>query len=140
MKLLAAVCDYGLEPNKSMGGGPREDISFVSTIQPATAALISQELIIATDGQSAALAKSPSTIPALDDPRRPQQTVEVANDKQEWDICDILGKEDVDGEAHYWVEWCATLVPKCDMRGAEALIARFEAKLRAKGRKRGRKG
>lgn len=71
IKLLAAVCDGELEHNDSMDGGLK------------------------------APAGSPSTIPALDDPRRSQQMVEVANDKQEWEICDIIDKEDVDGEPHY---------------------------------------
>ena len=54
----------------------------------ATAAVICQKL----DDQSATLAGSPSTIPAPDDPEMPEQAVEVANDKQEWEICDIIGK------------------------------------------------
>jgi hypothetical protein len=33
----------------------------------------------------------------------PQQVVEVADNKQEWEICDIVGNEDVDGVPHYWV-------------------------------------
>ena len=37
------------------------------------------------------------------DPERPPQ-VEVADDKQEWEICDIVGKEDIDGVLHYWVQ------------------------------------
>jgi hypothetical protein len=64
----------------------------------------------------------------------------VANDKQEWEISDIIGKEDVDGVPHYWVQWSATLVPKYEMGKARALIARFEAGLRADGRQRVRKG
>jgi hypothetical protein len=28
----------------------------------------------------------------------------VVNDKQEWEICDIISKEDVDGVPHYWVQ------------------------------------
>jgi hypothetical protein len=34
----------------------------------------------------------------------PKQAVEVANEKQEWEICDIIGKEDIDGAPHYWVQ------------------------------------
>jgi hypothetical protein len=44
-------------------------------------------------------------------------TLECLNrwyDKQEWEICDIVGKEDVDGVPHYWVQWSATLVSKYD--------------------------
>ena len=55
----------------------------------------------------------------------------MPDDKQEWEVCDIIGKEDVDGVLHYWVQWSATLVPKCEMGKARALIARFETGLRA---------
>jgi hypothetical protein len=68
-----------------------------------------------------------------------EQAVEVANDKQEWEICDIIGKEDVDGVPHYWVQWSATLVPKYEMGKARALIARFEAGLRAQRKQKGGK-
>ncbi len=64
----------------------------------------------------------------------------MANNKQEWEICNIIGKENVDGVLHYRVQWNATLVPKYEMGKARALIARFEAQLRAQGRQRGRKG
>jgi hypothetical protein len=69
--------------------------------------------------------------PVPDDPKRPQQAVEVASDNQEWEICDIIGKEDVDGEPHYWVQWSATLVPRCEMG---------KARLRAQGKQRGKIG
>jgi hypothetical protein len=140
IELLAAVCDSELEHNDSMDGGPKENTNITSASQPTKATIVSQESVIAIDGQSATLARSPSTVSASDDPRRPQQVVEVANDKQEWEICDIIGKEDVDGEPHYWVQWSATLVPKCEMGKARALITRFEARLRAQGRQRGKIG
>lgn len=35
--------------------------------------------------------------------------------KQEWEIRDIIGKEDVDGAVHFWVDWSATLVPKYEL-------------------------
>jgi hypothetical protein len=57
---------------------------------------------MAMDGQSATLS-SPLAIPTLDDPKMPEQAVEVANDKQEWEICNIIGKEDVNRVPHYWV-------------------------------------
>lgn len=66
---------------------------------------------------------------ALDDPGIPQQVAEVANDKQEWEICGIIDKEDVDGVPHYWVQWSPTLVPKYEMGKVRALVARFEAQL-----------
>ena len=111
IKLLAAVCDSELEHNDSMGGRPKEDTNIMSAPQPATAAMVSQESVAA------------SAIPP--------QVAEVANDKQEWEICDIVGKEDVDGVPHYWVQWSVTLVPKSEMGKARALVARFEAGLRA---------
>jgi hypothetical protein len=51
----------------------------MNALQPATAAVIYQKL----DGQSATVAGSPSTIPALDDPEMLEQVVEVANENQE---------------------------------------------------------
>jgi len=75
---------------------------------------------------SSAILRSPLVIP-LDEPEMPDQVVEVAHDKQEWEICDIISKEDVDGVQRYWVQWSATLVPKCEMGRARALVARFEA-------------
>jgi hypothetical protein len=136
IKLLATVCGSELEHNDAMDGSPKEDTNIMSAPQPATAAVVCQK----SDGQSATLARSPSTIPAPDDPEMPEQAVEVANDKQEWEICDIIGKEDVDGVPHYWVQWSATLVPKCEMGKARALIARFEAGLRAQRKQRKQKG
>ena len=68
---------------------------------------------------------------ALDDPRRTPQVAEVADNKQEWEICDIGGKEDVNGVPHYWVQWSVTLVPKSEIGKARALLARFEAGLQA---------
>ena len=81
-----------LEHINVMNGSP----NIMSAPQPATVAVICQESVMAMDGQSATLG-SPSAIPALDNPEMPKQAVEVANDKQEWEICDIIGKEDVDG-------------------------------------------
>jgi hypothetical protein len=65
---------------------------------------------------------------------------EVADNKQEWEICDIVGKEDVNGVPHYWEQWSVTLVPKSEMGKARALVARFEAGLRAQRRQKGEKG
>lgn len=36
---------------------------------------------------------------------------EMADGKQEWEIRDIIGKEVVNSEVHYLVEWTVTLVP-----------------------------
>ena len=101
IKLLAAVCDGELEHNDSMDGGPKEDTNIMSAPQPATAAMVFQESVAVIDGQSAILAATALMKSALDDPAIPPQLAEVANDKQEWGICDIVGKEDVDGVPHY---------------------------------------
>jgi hypothetical protein len=77
---------------------------------------------------------------ALDDFGRTPQVAEVADNKQEWEICDIVGKEVVDGVPHYWVQWSVTLVPKSEMGKARALVARFEAGLRAQHKQKGGKG
>jgi hypothetical protein len=73
----------------------------MSAPQPTIAAMVSQESVAAIDGQSATLAATALMKSALDDPAIPPQMAEVANDKQEWEICDIVGKEDVDGVPHY---------------------------------------
>jgi hypothetical protein len=138
--LNLALLLLNLEHNDAIDGGPEEDTNIISVPQPATAAVISQELVIAIDGQSATLARNPSTIPAPDEPEMPEQAVEVVNDKQEWEICDIIGKEDVDGVPHYWVQWSATLVPKYEMGKARALVARFEARHGAQRKQKGGKG
>jgi hypothetical protein len=77
---------------------------------------------------------------ALDNPGRPLQAVKVADDKQEWEICDIIGKEDINGVPHYWVQWSVTLLPKFEMGNARALVTRFEAGLEAQRNLKGAKG
>jgi hypothetical protein len=62
------------------------------------------------------------------------------NDKQEWEIRDITGKEDVDGVVDYLAERVATLVPEYELKNAKALVDKFEARLRAQGRQRVGKG
>ena len=53
----------------------------------------------------------------------------MTDGKQEWEIRDIIGKEVVDGEVHYLVEWSATLMPKCKLGKAKGLVDKFEARL-----------
>jgi hypothetical protein len=50
------------------------------------------------------LARSALIISEPNDPRRPQHVAEVTDGKQEWEICNIISKEVVDGEIHYLVE------------------------------------
>jgi len=88
----------------------------------ATAATAAQPAI---DGQSATLARSALVMSESNDPEKPQQVVD--------------GKEVLDGEVHYLVEWSATLVPKYELGTAKALVEKFEARLRAQCRQRGGK-
>jgi hypothetical protein len=136
INLLAAVCDGELEDNSSMDGRPKEDTNITSAPQLAKRAMVSPESEIAIDGQSA----SPSTIPASDDSGMPRQVVEVANDKQEWEICGIIDHEDVDGVRHYWVQWSPTLIPESEMGQASDLVARYKARLQAQRKQKGGKG
>ena len=106
---------------------------------PALAAPVPQESVAAVGGQSAALATNASMISESNEPGRPQLVAEVTDGKQEWDIHDIIGKEVVDGEVHYLVEWSATLVPKCELGKAKVLVDKFKAQLQAQCRQRGRK-
>ena len=98
---------------------------------PTPPAIALQESVAAIDGQSATLVRSASVISGSNDPGMPQQVAmvaevvevaavaAVADGKQEWEIHDIIGKEVVDGEVHYLVEWSATLVPKCELGEAK---------------------
>jgi hypothetical protein len=61
---------------------------------PAPTATAPYESVAAINSQSATLAST------LDNPKQPLQVV-VADNKQEWEICDIVGKEDVDRVLHY---------------------------------------
>jgi hypothetical protein len=152
IKLLAAASDGERERSDSMDGGLKEDSEVISAQQsnvndlshsphiiPPPAATAPQESVRAIDGQSATLARSVSMISESIDPGIPQRAAEVADGKQEWEIRDIIGKEVVDGEVHYLVEWSATLVPKCELGKAKVLVDKFEARLRAQRRHRGGK-
>jgi hypothetical protein len=148
MKLLATAGE-----DEPTNGRLKEDSDVISAPQshendrsqspyiiPAPAATVPQELVAAIDGQSATLAATALMKSALGGPGIPQQVAEVANDKQEWEICVIIDKEDIDGVQHYWVQWSPTLVPKSEMGKASTLVARFEAGLRAQRKQKGGKG
>jgi hypothetical protein len=149
MKLLATAgdepIDGGLKEDGDVISAPQShenDRSHSPRMTPAPAALAAtepQESVAAIDGQSATLAATALMKPALDGPGIPQQVVEVANDKREWEICGIINKEYIDGVPHYWVQWSPTLVPKSEMEKASALVARFEAGLRAQRKLKGGK-
>jgi hypothetical protein len=80
---------------------PAVPAALAAPAAPATTA--PQESVAAIDGQSPTLAATALMKSALDDPGRLPE-VAVADNKQEWEICDIVGKEDVDGVSHCWVQ------------------------------------
>lgn len=47
-------------------------------------------------------------------------------DDQEHEINDIIGKEEVNGEPYYWVDWSPTLMPLSELRKASDLVGKFE--------------
>jgi hypothetical protein len=118
----------------------RSQSPYITPAPAALAAIVPQELVAAIDGQSATLATAALMKSALGDPGIPQQVVEVANDKQEWEIYGIIDNEDVDSVPHYWVQWSPTLVSESEMGKARALVARYKARLRAQHKQKGRKG
>jgi hypothetical protein len=93
---------------------------YMTTAPTVQAATAPKESVTAINGQSATLSATALMKSALDDPGIPQQVVEVANDKQEWEICGIIDDEDVDGIPHYWVQWSPTLVSESEL-GRRAL-------------------
>jgi hypothetical protein len=142
MKLLATAGD-----GEPVDGGLKENSDTISTPQnneidrshslhttpapPATA----PQVIAAIDDQSATLVRR-ALIPESNNPETPQPVAEAEDDKQEWEISDIVGKEVVDGQVHYLVEWSATLVPKCELGKAKVLVDKFEARLLAQCKQR----
>lgn len=95
MNILAAIGTSKLDRNDPADIGPKEDsdirsapqscaddLSHSPRITHALAVTTPQESVVAMDGQSATLTRSPSPIPASDNPERPQQVVEVASDEQ----------------------------------------------------------
>jgi len=70
-----------------------------------------------------------------------QSIITSERDDQEHEINDIIGKEEVNGEAYYWVDWTPTLVPLSALGKASDLVGKFEGGLptqrsHAKGRRK----
>jgi hypothetical protein len=62
-------------------------------------------------------------------PTEPQLCLGVVDADQEWGVRDIIGKEDVNGKQHYWVDWRPTLLPEHSLGQAKDLVDKFEARL-----------
>jgi hypothetical protein len=74
----------------------------------------------------AAFKSAPSTEPRLAE--------QVIDDNQDWELCKINGKEDVDGALHNLVEWASTLEPKHSLGHAKKLSDEFESPILNKTR------
>lgn len=85
---------------------------------------------ISTDNNFASTTK---TTPAFEDSPRiePQLCSQVIEADKNWEVREIIGKEDVDGVLHYMVEWHPTLMPEQSLGKAKELVNKFEARLRA---------
>lgn len=149
IELLAATSNGELERDGSKNGEPKEDSDVVGVPQSgmndrshsphmtaAVAAAALQQSEVPIDGEVATLARTASMTYKSNDFAKSQQVAAVVDDNREWEIRDIIGKEDVDGVPHDLVEWHATLVPKYELKKARALVDKFEARLRAQGRQR----
>jgi hypothetical protein len=58
-----------------------------------------------------------------------QSIITSEQDDQEHEINDIIGKEEVNGEAYYLVDWTPTLLPLSALGKASDLVGRFEGGL-----------
>jgi hypothetical protein len=83
-----------------------------------------------TDGKLASTAR---TTPASESapPTEPQLCPQVIDADRDWEVRQIIGKEDVDGVLHYLVDWYPTLLPEHSLGHAKELVDKFEARLRA---------
>lgn len=58
-----------------------------------------------------------------------QSIITIERDDQEHEINDIIGKEEINGEAYYLVDWTPTLVPLSALGKASDLVGKFEGGL-----------
>ncbi|CAI6040874.1 unnamed protein product [Clonostachys chloroleuca] len=77
-----------------------------------------------------------STIMISTSPEQSQPTAITTDVDAEWEIDgELIGKEVIDGNVHYMVNWKPTLVPATMMQNALELIDRFEARFGAQSGK-----
>ena len=76
------------------------------------------------------LASTARTTPVLESVplSESQQLIDADSD---WEVRQIIGREDVDGVLHYLVDWVPTLLPKHSLGGLKEMVDKFEAQLRA---------
>ena len=58
----------------------------------------------------------------------------------DWDVRDIIGKEDFDGVSYYLVDWHPTLLPVHSLGHAKELVDKFEARIGAQRALRNKRG
>jgi hypothetical protein len=75
---------------------------------------------------------------ASDDHKIPTQVAEVADNKQEWEICGIINDKDVDDELHYLVQWTPTWVSASQPENAMVLVAEYKKSKQKDEKRRGR--
>jgi hypothetical protein len=127
LDIVATLCDGKMEMD-SRGVAVRDGSDTTSQPQARMSDVFQSPHLTATIATSSSLSESG------DDRERPEQMAEVVDADQEWEICNIVGKEDVDGVVHYLVEWNPTLVPKYVLKNAKEMVNKFEARLRAQAR------
>ncbi|CZT13577.1 uncharacterized protein RAG0_17073 [Rhynchosporium agropyri] len=88
----------------------------------------------------ARLISSTRSTPAPDftSPTEPEVCPVLTDVDPDWDVREIIGKEDLDGVSYYLVDWHPTLLPVQSLGHAKELVDQFEARIRAqRGSKRG---
>lgn len=125
-------------PHNKDGKDSRENIRYSDRNEPGDEDIWSKRRKVSTslggsiDSISANgnLDSTARTTPVFESspPTEPFST-QVIDNNQTWDVRKIIGKEDVNGELHYWVVWSETLEPKHNL--PKALVNQFEARLRA---------
>ncbi|KAI9779694.1 MAG: hypothetical protein M1839_007192 [Geoglossum umbratile] len=90
-----------------------------------------RRIIDETDGEAN---ETDSTLFKSTDRIEPQSIARVGGNF-EWGIHGIIGKEVIQGEVYYCVDWEPTMMPLDELRGAECLVREFEAKEQAQQRK-----
>jgi hypothetical protein len=70
----------------------------------------------------------------------PQLVTEAMDADREWEVLDILGREDIDGVRYYWVKWGPTPVAAHLLGHAKELVDEFEARVQARRRDKSRRG
>lgn len=105
--------------------GSRRSTSSISDEEDGT-------LHISVDSKPVSTARTIS--PASDSAplAEPQLAAQVIDDSQDWEVRQIIGKQDVDGVPHYLVVWFETLVPEHALGNAKELVDEFEARLRTR--------